>query len=70
MEEVKRGRGRPVGSFVAEQSKQVRVPLGAEQLVKSLIDLYKAKGGAAAAGRFRRQLKISFGREVQEDLFK
>lgn len=70
MSDEKRGRGRPVGSVVAEPSKQIRVPLGAEQLVKSLIDFYKSKGGAAAAVRFRRQLKISFGKEVQEDLFK
>ncbi|MFV7669705.1 hypothetical protein ACNPK5_19765 [Shewanella algae] len=62
-------RGRPFGSVVAEPTKQVRVPLGAEQLVKSVIELYKTKGGAAAASRVRRQLKIHFGVDQQKDLF-
>ncbi|MBO2590996.1 hypothetical protein [Shewanella algae] len=69
MSDSPKKRGRPVGSVVAEQTKQVRVPLGAEQLVKSVIELYKTKGCAAAASRVRRQLKIHFGAEQQKELF-
>ncbi|XAG79184.1 hypothetical protein MRN14_11845 [bacterium 19NY03SH02] len=59
------GAGRPKG----EPTKMMRVPLGAEDLVKSLIELHKTDGGSAAASRFRRQLKIRFGTEQQKDLF-
>jgi len=61
--------GRPLGSVVAEPSKQVRVPIGAEDLVKSLIAHYKAKGSVVTASRLRLQLKIHFGKEEQQNLF-
>ncbi|WP_144380534.1 hypothetical protein [Shewanella algae] len=70
MPDTPKKRGRPFGSVVAEPTKQVRVPLGAEDLVKSVIELYKTKGSSSAASRVRRQLKIHFGKELQEDLFK
>ncbi|MEL4274920.1 hypothetical protein AAEH77_00105 [Shewanella xiamenensis] len=59
------GAGRPKG----EPTKMMRIPLGAEDLVKSLLEVYKTDCGAAAASRFRRQLKIKFGVEIQKDLF-
>ncbi|QBF81281.1 hypothetical protein EXU30_00335 [Shewanella maritima] len=44
---VRKGAGRPKGSKVAEPTKGVRVPLGAEHAVKSLIKCYKQHNEAS-----------------------
>jgi hypothetical protein len=66
---ARKGAGRPKGSISAEPTKMVRVPVGCEDLVKAVIELYKTKGGAGAASRVRHQLKQHFGKEEQQKLF-
>lgn len=38
---ARKGAGRPKGSTTSEPTKMMRIPIGAEQLVKHLINVYK-----------------------------